>query len=371
MKLKTIAAGITALALTGCASIGPKIARQAQYPYNEAIIQTWKEQLLLNLVRLRYRDDPYFLQVGSITTSHTLDLGLSASISFPNLEKNNAHVLNPKFAYAERPTITYSPLQGSEFVERILSPIPLPRIADLVHSGWSIERVMDICIQQLNKLENAPSAAGPTADYIPEYRDFMEVSHDLRELQKRNLIVIGSDPKYDPTALSALVQPGQKDMFLKIEKDPNYMPLINRVYNKLGLSYDYEWLQFTGNFFKNNEGQFLQIKSRTVLGALFYLSQSVQVPKAHVDAGLVTVTRYENGTPFDWQEVSGKHLQVYCSKSKPKCAAVSVCYRGHYFYIDDTDLNSKTSFMLLSKLFDFQAKPIGGSMPALTIPISS
>ncbi len=37
----------------GCNAIGPRALHSGRINYNEAIAQTWNEQLLLNLVRLK------------------------------------------------------------------------------------------------------------------------------------------------------------------------------------------------------------------------------------------------------------------------------------------------------------------------------
>jgi len=46
-----------------------------------------------------------------------------------------------------------------------------------------------------------------------------------------------------------------------------------------------------------------------------------------------------------------------------------VRYRGTWFYIDDADLNSKSTFGLLSYLFYLQAGDIKTFTPALTLPL--
>ena len=66
------------LLLTGCNAVGPQTIRGASFDYNEAIAHSWNEQLLLNLVRLRYRDSPYFLRVTSVTTQYSLEASASA-----------------------------------------------------------------------------------------------------------------------------------------------------------------------------------------------------------------------------------------------------------------------------------------------------
>jgi len=66
-----LTAGLTLLAC-GC-SLGPQALKVSHGQYNEAIRMTRDEQLLLNLVRLRYRDAPTFLEVSSITSQFVID----------------------------------------------------------------------------------------------------------------------------------------------------------------------------------------------------------------------------------------------------------------------------------------------------------
>src|SRR5262249_44750555 len=57
--------------LAGC-SIGPKALEHNRLPYNEAVKTSTEEQLLLNIVRLRYIDTPSSLAVSSIAAQHEL-----------------------------------------------------------------------------------------------------------------------------------------------------------------------------------------------------------------------------------------------------------------------------------------------------------
>jgi hypothetical protein len=60
------AAALAAAALAGCSSIGPPHVVRDRFDYAEAISCSWKENMLLNLVRLRYADAPLFLDVSSV-----------------------------------------------------------------------------------------------------------------------------------------------------------------------------------------------------------------------------------------------------------------------------------------------------------------
>ena len=61
-----------ALAHSGCQHIGPRTIAEDRIAYNEAIASSWKEQILLNIVRLRYSDMADFVDVGTASQNYTL-----------------------------------------------------------------------------------------------------------------------------------------------------------------------------------------------------------------------------------------------------------------------------------------------------------
>src|SRR5687768_3753925 len=95
----------------GCASIGPGTVKRDRFDYISAISESWKSQMLLNLVKLRFGDAPVFLDVASVINQY----GIEGSIGFSGSWTQNAQVPWPYGAlynilgagrYAERPTIT-------------------------------------------------------------------------------------------------------------------------------------------------------------------------------------------------------------------------------------------------------------------------
>ena len=65
---------LSTLFMVACqSSFGPRALEETHPAYNNAIVDSLNQEMLLNLVRLRYRDTPYFLEVGSVTASLTLD----------------------------------------------------------------------------------------------------------------------------------------------------------------------------------------------------------------------------------------------------------------------------------------------------------
>jgi hypothetical protein len=54
----------------GCRDIGPPKMRYDTFAYTNAISDSWKSQMLLNTVKIRYEDVPVFLDVTSVITQY-------------------------------------------------------------------------------------------------------------------------------------------------------------------------------------------------------------------------------------------------------------------------------------------------------------
>jgi len=343
--------GIAACAaFAGCHQYGPGTVQGARLNYNEIINRTSNEQLLLNLVRLRYRETPFFLEVGSVTTSFQFNssIGLNGTrdVFFPSSGALGA-------AYAERPTISYSPIQGSKFAKQLLSPISLDTLVLMYHSGWSVERVFLCCVQMMNGVKNAPSASGPTPDYVPTYREFHSVAAAMRTLQKAGKLEFGALPGKERVGLA-----------VHIAQDAWDTDAGRTVAQVLGIEPGRPYYPVTTNG-SGRRPDSVGITTRSLLGTMFYLSQAVEVPLDDEIAGRVTVTKNSDGSEFDWADVVGKVITI--RTGAPDNAAVKAHCKGRWFYIADDDLTSKSTFSLIAQLFNLSAGEVRGAVPLLTI----
>ena len=78
---KSLTSVVCALALsaTGCyRAIGPQSVARDRHLYAASLSDSWKEQTLLNIVKMRYLDPPVFVDVGNIVASYSLQQGVSA-----------------------------------------------------------------------------------------------------------------------------------------------------------------------------------------------------------------------------------------------------------------------------------------------------
>lgn len=348
---------IIMIMLSGCANLGAKAIKGTQISYNMAIQNTSDQQLLLNLARMRYRDTPLFMEVSSVSAQLRFEVGANASATLqPGADE---HGLGGSVQYTETPTISYTPLQGDDFVKRLLTPIAIEKLVLLSNSGWSVERIMRVCVQRLDDLRNALRASGPTPSAAPEYKEFNELARLLRELQLQNALELTYQDSnkrivpvllFDIQAADAQTLRRTKDL-LKIKQQNNAVALTSRKEDD----------------FKES----ITINTRSLLGVLFYLSQAIDIPDDHKNLGMVTTTLASDGTPFVWPDVTKGLFHVKSSTTRPKSASTTVFFREHWFYIDDTDLTSKSTFAFLSQLFALQAGSAESVKPVLTLPIGN
>ena len=345
-----------ALWIVGCAGHGASVLPSDRSNYNIAIQRSNDEQLLLNLVRLVYRDTPLFLEVSSVAAQFTYGATAEANATLPE-RGLNVFGLGGSAVMTEKPTISYTPLQGEKFIGRFLSRVPLETVFLLYHSGWSIERLFRLCLQRLGGFKNAPSASGPTPQFAPTYKKFARVSELFRILQNRDALTISWGGKKETPGLA--VQVGQEAL-----GSPELLEL-----NKLLGTPTNKTLFVLSTYQLSNNRDSIKVETRSLLGILYYLSQSVKVPKRDKELGKVTITRYPSGEPFDWTKVTEGLLLVRSQPKKPDQSAVAVNYRNSWFYVDDSDLHSKSTLSLLAQIFALQAGKIKSIAPLLTLPV--
>ena len=216
--------------------------------------------------------------------------------------------------------------------------------------------MLRVCIQRINRLQNAPSASGPTPDLEPEFREFQRATLLLRQLQRRGLIELGAARN-------------REDLRLRLHPEHDGGEEWREFAALLGLDPARRSFRLTVDLGARGPGD-IRVVTRSVMADLFYVSHTVEASEEDVAGGRVTVTRTAQGEFFDWREVSGDLLYIHSQKRKPDHASVATKYRGRWFYVDDADLSSKSTFALLMQLLQLQAGEVPSTGPLLTLPVS-
>lgn len=363
-----IGAACISLTLTGChvSSKTSMYGSGGRTSYNKAAQNTTNQELLLNLVRLRYSDTPYFLQVNNVTTQFTYTGKLLPGIKIPGFDNSNPASLGAELAWQNQPTIQYSPLQGKDFAIQLMHPLDLRVIQGLIYTGWDVDRVFRLLVQNMADISNACGASGPIPEEPPHYKRFLEAANLLRYFQRRGELQIGV--RYIPSSHNKDNDNGDKPNTVQIsfpeegEKAKHLASLLEEVTTSKGKYI----LNMRQDF---NEQAEIGIMTRSLLSCMYYLSLGVLIPERDIEGGIVGHTHYADGRHFDWYEVVGDLLTVHSSMDYPQNAYLAVSYRGYWFYIDDSDVNSKRTFVLLQQIFNLQAKQSDNEPPLLSIPL--
>jgi hypothetical protein len=108
----------------------------------------------------------------------------------------------------------------------------------------------------------------------------------------------------------------------------------------------------------------IAISTRSTFDLIEIFRAAVEIPQAHVDAGLTI--------DYPMTGLVGKNLRIQASKDKPKHAVVAVKHRGHWFYIDETDMHTKLFYDVVRTLWSVSIAAASDqrAAPVLTIPVS-
>ena len=179
---------------TSCAGIGPGALQRTRVSYNETVKVTSEQEMLLNIVRLRYGDTPSSLAISNIAAQYEFAGGLGATPFFAVGAAPFSSVLpGANLGGADRPTLSLTPLDDGEFARRLFTPLTLEGIIYLAKTTWPIQTVFRLYLENLNWIPNAQSASGPTPAQAPPPSAFNEGMRALQGLQQRGDIVFGAE----------------------------------------------------------------------------------------------------------------------------------------------------------------------------------
>ena len=348
---------LVAILLAGCTTLGPSTVDRDRFDYVKAISESWKRQTLLNLLKIRYLDAPIFLDVASVINQYSMEQELELGVSGEFYNRSEPSFISPEVGargrYTDRPTITYNPLMGRNFAQSLLRPMPIAAIMILVQSGYPVDYVLRICVQNINGLKNQRRSLAYGRDADPDFFELLDAFRGLqkmdgmamrpRSMKKRERLVIFFRPPRN--------EPAARDL--------------KKVMQLLGL--DAEVMEFPvvpGNFALNDRE--IAILSRSIIQIMTEYASYIDVPESDISEGRVYAVKQENG---ETDKRFPPLIRVRSGVSKPDKAYVAVFYRDSWFWIDDTDLHSKSMFYFLMILFSFTER--GDSeqaAPVITLP---
>ena len=276
---------LVVLLMTGCTAIGPRHVPQDRFGYNEALAESSRHQMLLNLVRIRYLEEPVFLSVSSILTQYVYNVGASAGANLDLGGGTDSASAGANLGYEERPTITYIPIEGREFSERMLSAIPSQTIFAAAQQGWSVDVLMRIGISRIGAVENMGFEAIPAPGLIDLSKQLKREVNKLKKFQRviQLLIVLADSEAFE---VRIVEEKGAKIAFLLFAKSvpEATQSLVIEFKQVLGLSLDRNIFRITDHVTDLKEDE-ITIQTRSLSAMMSFLAKGVQVPPEHLADG--------------------------------------------------------------------------------------
>jgi hypothetical protein len=382
---------------------------QSYGPYYESVRHVDEEELLRSLVHLRYGESPGSLNVASIAAQYELSGHAEARPFFVAPNPSNSNVIFRTFTAilpdvsamgSNRPTITLVPGDDGEATRRFLTPIKADHLAFLVQTGWPVSGLLRLWAERLNGVPNVgQGSCGDVAD--PDR--FERAVALLQSAADRELLSIRSEEKLtevsgplpaesaSATAAADAVREGlelrpredgktwalvrrERQLFVKVtlgsEQDPELLEVEELLNLVPGLS-RYDLVVASDRVpdpirHPSPPRTDLFVTPRSTAQVYLYLANGVKVPADHVAAGLVSPPAAADGHAATGGLFA---VQTATGHKPPPHAYLAVKYRGWWYYLDDQDAQSKSTFALVLQLsrLDLRRRPPGGG-PLLTLP---
>ena len=344
MRRQSVALGIVGLvALAGCGKLGPKTIVRDRFSYNAALAESWKNQLLQNVVRIRYADMPIYLEVISVVSQY--EIKGKASV--------RGGILAPvavSGGYTERPTMSYAPLKGQKFSRSLMTPLPPRAILHLIEVGWPAEFILDLAVQAVNGIYNRAGGALVPHPADPEFTTLLEL---LASVQQSGVLVLQVEQ-----------HEGKEELVLMFRKHPDSKveAEIASIMQILRLDPDMRRFRVSAGVCSTESNE-LKFQTRSILMMMYALAMGVEVPSAH------SVDTIHDAVPSAGKSAESiSHARIRSGKAPPEDPYAAIQYRGHWFWIDNQDVQSKRAFSLIQLLMNLAEGDTVKDAPVLTLP---
>jgi len=201
------------MAAAGC--MGSWAMRGTRLGYNKSVSQTASQEMLLNIVRMRYGEAPTFLDMPSVvsqTEASMVGTGEQATAT--------QGLVSGAFNLRDRPTISYSPRTGENLAASMVKALKAEVMLD-VSPGSDTRIFLMAFVDSINGVRNAPLATSPTSPVLvdnEEYRRGVDlfVGMQNRGVVKLRVAELDEKPRGSPLPTKELVA---SDMLAATEND--------------------------------------------------------------------------------------------------------------------------------------------------------
>lgn len=395
------------VAATGC--MGSWAIRGTRIHYNQSYSDTASKEMLLNIVRMRYGEAPSFLDLP------TINILTEASTRGFGGQPPADDLFGGIFTLRDEPTLAYQPRSGDNLAKSLTIAFTAELLLD-VAPGQDTTTFLRAFVDSVNGVRNSPTATSPGSRIIEPNDDYRYAIDLIESVQargalrarvaKRDVEAHGRVPAKElPGGVKVpgvgMVAAAKKGYFYEVAGEEVTLLKESRL---LALTVQPEALEaadfqelvrlfrlepgrtvYTVRSQENDEIDYLTestgdapfgelsdtitMNVRSGYQVLAFLSKGVDVPEKHLRHGIACTFKGPDGRPFDARQITRGLFRVCVQKHRPWRSDVAVHYRGHWFYIAEDDVQSRSTLNLVKLAIDIQSQA-GAAGPVLTLPLN-
>ncbi|MEY4827631.1 MAG: hypothetical protein RLZZ288_1182, partial [Planctomycetota bacterium] len=181
---------LTALLLAGGCAVANNAIRSDFPDYNSIIQFNQTQQMVLNLVRMHYRESPLFLQAGSVTAAYESRTEVNSETTLTNA--TTPFTIGGSYQFTSRPTINYTPIEGKAYVQQFMTEISYDNFALLVRAGWPVNKLATMLVERFTT-ETGEVLVNNSKSQTRE--QFNEVVKRLEKAEESDRVSVKARPK--------------------------------------------------------------------------------------------------------------------------------------------------------------------------------
>jgi len=381
---------LAALMSSSCATIGSKKLVSSHTAYNDAVQLTVTREVLSNIVRSRYADPMQFITVSAINSQFSVSVGASGGAGGIG-QAGTVGEAGGSVGYSDAPTITFIPQSDNAFYNSLSSPL---EVGEAIGFGLSYRFARTGPDWQALSLRFSYAAINGADDYIggrynqiygrrvdaivrllelgASYQQVAEWDFDSLALPKERvtaedkvwsfrmgLFFIEEDDgknvrlaRYRMVLALSLPDPDRPEVVAALETlgvKPGRSRYILRppLHATPGIEDPYA----------------IWVTPRSMSDVINLATRFVEVPSAHV--GIVPPLE-----PFGGDSSVISSVRIRSSEKKPPFR-YRVQHRGYWFYVDDSDVDSKVFLEAMVATYNSRvgSKQAGEASPQVVLPV--
>jgi hypothetical protein len=159
------------LLLGGCSAANRAI-RSDFTEFNTTLQFNQTQQMLLNVVRMHFRESPMFLQAGSLTAAYESRMGANLGLSRAQtvLSESESGI---DYSFSTKPTVSYATVEGKNYVQQLLTEISPETFSLLLRAGWPVEPLATLLMERITLPGGAALVNHAGAPSFAKFKEFV------------------------------------------------------------------------------------------------------------------------------------------------------------------------------------------------------